>query len=194
MFGYSAQWGSYGGPTEPGGVAVDSSGNLYIADAKNYAVVKLAKNGSFIGSWGSYGSGPGQFKNPEGIALDPSGNIYVSDSINDDIQKFTDTGHFVTSWDTWNKTSVLKSPLGVSVNGTGFVYVVDGGDQRVQIYRNNGTYVGSFGGPGTTPGKFSGPYGIAISSSYVYVSDNSLQSGNITEFTKTGVLCAPGED
>src|SRR5207244_10828005 len=76
---------------------------------------------------------------------------------------------------------------------TGFVYVVDGGDKLVQIYRNNGTYVGTFGGSGTTPGKFLSPFGIAISPTSVYVSDNSLQSGNVTEFTRTGAfVCAWG--
>src|SRR6266436_2194978 len=93
-FTYSSQWGSYGGPIMPNGVAVDSSGNVYIADAKNYAIVKLASSGSFVTSWGSYGTGPGQFTNPEGVALDGSGNVYVSDSINNNIQKFTNTGGF----------------------------------------------------------------------------------------------------
>src|SRR4029077_3002339 len=56
-FVYSGQWGAYGGPVTPNGVAVDGSGNIFIADAKNYAVYKLAKNGSFLTSWGSQGSG-----------------------------------------------------------------------------------------------------------------------------------------
>lgn len=192
-FSYASQWGSYGGPIMPNGVATDSSGNVYIADAKDYAIVKLARNGSFITSWGSYGSGHGQFSNPEGIALDTSGNVFVSDSVNNNVQKFTNTGGFVVSWNTWNKTSILSHPFGVSVNSTGFVYVVDQGDKRVQIYRNNGTYVGTFGGSGTGPGKFLTPFGIAVNSSFVYVSDNSIQSGNVTEFTKTGgFVCAWG--
>src|SRR2546427_133122 len=122
-FSYSSQWGSYGGPIMPNGVAVDSSGNVYIADAKNYAIVKLASSGLFVTSWGSYGTGTGQFRNPEGIALDASGNVFVSDSVNNNVQKFTDTGGFVTSWNTWNKTSTLKQPFGLSVNATGFLYV-----------------------------------------------------------------------
>lgn len=185
-FGYSSQWGSYGGPIMPNGVAVDASGDVYIADAKNFAIVKLARNGSFLASWGSYGSGSGQFSNPEGIALDASGDVFVSDSVNNNVQKFTNTGGFVASWSTWNKTSVLSHPFGVSVNSTGFVYVVDQGDQRVQVYKNNGTYVGTFGGSGSTPGKFVSPFGVTVSSTNVYVTDNSLQSGNITEFTKNG--------
>src|SRR2546427_12563714 len=44
---YSRQWGSYGGPIIPTGAAVDSSASLFTADAKNYAVYKLANDGSF---------------------------------------------------------------------------------------------------------------------------------------------------
>ncbi len=184
-FGYASEWSSYGGPMTPNGVAVDSSSNVYVADAKNYAIDKLARDGSFLTAWGSQGNGPGHFN--QGVALDSSGNVYVSDSVNNNVQKFTSSGTFITSWNSWNNTNVLKNPLGIAVNSTGFVYVVDQGDQRVQIFRNNGTYVGSIGGPGATFGKFLTPYGVAVDSSgFVYVSDNAPKSGNITKFTKTG--------
>ena len=140
-FSYSSQWGSYGGPIMPNGVTVDPSGNVYIADAKNYAIVKLARDGSFVTSWGSYGTGPGQFRNPEGVALDASGNVYVTDSVNNNLEKFTNAGIFITSWSTWNTTNVLRNPIGLSVNATGFVYVADQGNQRVEIFRSDGTYV-----------------------------------------------------
>ncbi|TMI59434.1 hypothetical protein E6H12_11655, partial [Candidatus Bathyarchaeota archaeon] len=51
-FSYASQWGSYGGPMTPNGIAVDSSGNVYVADAKNYAIDKLARDGSFLTGWG----------------------------------------------------------------------------------------------------------------------------------------------
>ena len=67
--------------------------------------------------------------------------------------------------------------------------MVDQGNQRVQIFRSNGTYIGSFGGLGTTPGKFLSPYGVAVDlSGFVYVSDSAPKSDNITKFTKTGTF------
>src|SRR5438093_7414551 len=114
-FSYASQWGSYGGPMAPNGVAVDSSGNVFVADAKNYAIDKLARDGSFLTGWGSQGSGPGHFNSPQGVALDSSGNVYVSDSVNNNIQKFTSSGTFIISWNSWNNTNVLKNPLGLSV-------------------------------------------------------------------------------
>ncbi|MBO0887495.1 hypothetical protein J2P12_00180 [Candidatus Bathyarchaeota archaeon] len=189
-FSYSSQFGSYGGPIMPNGVALDSSANVFIADAKNYGVIELTSSGSFVASWGTYGTGPGQFRLPQGIALDGSGNVYVSDSQNNNIQKFTKTGVFITSWNTWNGTKLLNNPIGISINSTGFVYVADQGDQRIQIYRNDGTFVTSFGGLGSNlVGKFQSPFGVVATPSSVFVSD--ITSGNLTQFTKTGhLVCA----
>lgn len=50
----------------------------------------------FVRTWGSTGSGPGQFKSPFGIALDSTQNVYVADVLNSRVQKFTSLGVFVT--------------------------------------------------------------------------------------------------
>ena len=92
VFIVATKWGSTG--TEDGqfknplGVAVDSSGNIYVADADNYRIQKFTSDGGFITKWGSNGTGDGQFHEPIGVAVDSSGNIYVADSGNDRIQKF----------------------------------------------------------------------------------------------------------
>jgi tripartite motif-containing protein 71 len=70
------------------GVAVDSSDNVYVVDKLYPRVQKFDNNGKFITSWGSEGSGDGQFKKPEDIALDSLGNIYISDTRNSRIQVF----------------------------------------------------------------------------------------------------------
>src|SRR5437867_10234250 len=46
LFGYSKQWGSFGGPPAPNMIAIDASGNMYVADSQNLAVGKLARNRS----------------------------------------------------------------------------------------------------------------------------------------------------
>jgi DNA-binding beta-propeller fold protein YncE len=55
----------------------------------NDRIQKFTKDGKFIKSWGSTGSGDGQFKWPAGLTVDLSGNVYVADGGNDRIQKFT---------------------------------------------------------------------------------------------------------
>ena len=91
---------SYSGVTEgsgdgefymPGGVAVDGSGNVYVADGGNFSIQKFSSSGRFLAKWGTYGSGDGQFIEPQGVAVDGSGNVYVSDIFKNRIQKFAAT-------------------------------------------------------------------------------------------------------
>jgi tripartite motif-containing protein 71 len=67
---------------------VDGSGNVYVSDRQNNVVQKFDSNGSFLMSWGAWGSGDGYFHDPKGIAVDDSGNVYVADYTNKRIQKF----------------------------------------------------------------------------------------------------------
>ena len=77
--------GQFSGAT---GIALDSSGNLYVADTNNSRIQKFDNTGTFLTKWGSYGSGNGQFYSATGIAVDGSGNIFVADPNGQRIQKF----------------------------------------------------------------------------------------------------------
>src|ERR1700676_4908847 len=73
----------------PTDVAWDSLGNIYVSDGYgNARVAKFDKNGVFIKSWGSRGSGTGQFNTPHSLAIDLQGNVYVADTGNHRIQVF----------------------------------------------------------------------------------------------------------
>jgi DNA-binding beta-propeller fold protein YncE len=89
---YVAKWGSNGSADgqlyNPYGVAVDSSGYVYVADTYNNRVQKFDSNGTYITKWGSNGSADGQFYYPYDVAVDSSGYVYVADSYNNRIQKF----------------------------------------------------------------------------------------------------------
>ena len=87
------QWGGTGSADgklkEPGSLALDSVGNVYVDDIRNYRVQKFDSSGNFIAKWGSRGVGDGQFQHMHGIVVDPSGKIvYVTDIINNNVQKF----------------------------------------------------------------------------------------------------------
>jgi hypothetical protein len=83
----------------PTDVAWDSSGNIFVADGYgNSRVAKFDKNGRFIKSWGSRGTGPGQFNLPHTIAIDAQNNVYVGDRENKRIQVFYTDGNFKTQY------------------------------------------------------------------------------------------------
>jgi DNA-binding beta-propeller fold protein YncE len=81
----------------PDGAAVDSSGNVFVADTENSRIQKFRNTGTFIKKWGSSGSGNGKFSGPFGVAVDSSGNV-LADSGNSRIQKFTNDGKFIRKW------------------------------------------------------------------------------------------------
>ena len=80
--------------TRPSDVAWDAAGNIFVADGygANARIAKFDRNGRFLLSWGSRGSGPGQFSTPHGIAIDAQGSVYVADQGNKRIQVFDNAG------------------------------------------------------------------------------------------------------
>lgn len=169
-----------------GGVAVDSSGNVYVTDLGNNRVEKFTSGGSFITSWGSSGTGNSQFSGPEGIAIDSADNVYVADTGNNRIQKFNTSGTFVTKWGT-NGTGdgQFDTPFGVSVDGLGDVYVADTNNNRIQKFSPTGTFISSCGTSGTGNGEFSGPQDVgADSTGNYYVADT--QNDRVQKFGAGG--------
>lgn len=86
--------------SSPQGVAIDSSGNVYVSDSNNYRVQQFKKSGfsyTFEKKWGQLGSGNGQFFMASGIAVDNGGNVYVADTGNHRIQKLTQEPPIVDS-------------------------------------------------------------------------------------------------
>lgn len=92
--GFVTQWGTQG--TNAGqfksaqGLAVDTNGNVYVADSSNNRIQMFNQNGNFLVQWGTYGTDAGQFNFPCRVAVDPAGKyVYVADSYNNRIQVFS---------------------------------------------------------------------------------------------------------
>ena len=158
----------------PAGVAVDSTGNIYVADPGNNRVQKFSSAHVFDSVIGSSGSGDGQFSNPVGISIDSADNLYVADSGNNRIQKFNSAGTFVAKWGT-NGTGngEFSAPNGVDVDGAGQIYVADTGNNRVQLLSPSGAFVEAVGSAGSANGQFQGPEDVAVNSAgtLFYVAD-----------------------
>ena len=82
----------------PVAVAVDETGNLFVADQHNHRIVKFSAEGERLAAWGGYGRRPGHFAYPAGIALDKNGNLYVAEKHNYRIQKLSPNGLPVAQW------------------------------------------------------------------------------------------------
>lgn len=117
----------------PSGVAIDSADNVYIAEEAANQVRKYNSGGTLLTSWGTAGSGNGQFASPVGIAVDSSGYLYVADYSNNRIQKFDSSGNYILSF-TSGSAGSISQPAGVAIDSSGNVYVGDQGNHRVQKF------------------------------------------------------------
>ena len=193
-YNYVAQWGSFGIGNGcfniPAGIAIDSSGYVYVSDSGNHRIQKFTKNGTFLFAWGTPGSGTGQFNNPSGIAVNGSGNVYVADFGNDRVQEFDSGGTYITAWgSTGSATGQFSQPEGICCDASGNVYVAEYSNHRVQKFDSSGTYLTSWGTFGTLPGQFYRPVGVsADNSGNIYVAD----SGNdrMQKFNSNGSYLA----
>jgi len=196
----------------PTGVAVDSSGNLYIADSGNNVVRKVA-NGTITTFAGSNSVGAGysgdtgtatgaQLNNPVGVAADASGNVYIADAGNNVVRQVY-SGNIITA------AVGFTHPDGVAVDSSGNLYVADTVARRI-VKLSGGVYTtiagngnGAFGGddgPGAQA-ALNAPMGVAVDASgNVYIADTLngrirklTPSGTITTIAGTGALYFSGD-
>jgi uncharacterized delta-60 repeat protein len=187
---FLAKWGASGNGNgqfvRPYGLALDSSGYIYVAEVGNDRVQRFTSDGTYVSQWGTEGTGNGQFNSPLGIAVDSAGYVYVSDNNNHRIQKFTAAGVYVSQWGTLGSgPGQLNYPAYLAIDSSGYVYVADTSNHRVQKFTSTGGYVTQWGSVGSGNGQFSYPSGIALDSSgYVYVGEYG--NDRIQKFTSDG--------
>ncbi len=162
----------------------DASGDVWVAESEN-KILEFSPEGTLIQTFGSSGSGNGQFKHPSGIAVDSSGNVWVSDSENNRIEEFTSYGAFVRAFGTSGTgNGQLKSPQGLTVDTTGNVWVADSGNNRVEEFTSEGSFVKTVGTYGSGNGQLSKPTDVGLTAYTVWVVDSG--NGRIEEFTTAG--------
>jgi hypothetical protein len=197
-------------------VAVDGSGNLYVADYNNHAIRKITPAGvvtTLAGRPGTSGTNNGtgtaaRFNNPLGVAVDTSGSVYVGDAGNNAIRKITPTGVVTTlagligtkgTNDGVGVAARFYFPEDVAVDGSNYVYVADAGNSCIRKVAPDGTVTtlaGLCGTSGSDDGtnstaRFYSPLGIAVDSAgNLFVGD----SGNnvIRKITPDGVVTTIG--
>jgi tripartite motif-containing protein 71 len=178
----------------PEAVAVDTVGDVYVADQLSYVVQKFSASGLYLGQWGSYGGGHGQFGPIGGLATDAGGNVYVVDSEHNRIEKFDPSGNFITAWGhTGNELGQFnfgssqdptKPPGGGIAVAGNYVYVADSSNDRIERFNLAGGEAFEWGSYGTGAGQFSYPRGVAANATEVLVSDDD--NHRIEKFNPNG--------
>jgi len=196
----------------PTGVAVDTSGNVYVTDSGNYTVRKITPAGlvtTLAGSPGSDGASDGtganaRFKFANGVAVDSSGNVYVAETGNSTIRMITPAGVVTTlagsanaegSLDGTGNAARFHYPNSLTVDVLGNIYVADTSNHSVRKVTPAGVVttlagrVGSMGsadGPGSNA-RFRQPTGVAVDAAgNTYVTD--YENSTIRKITAAGVV------
>lgn len=150
--------------TAPIGIVCDSYGYVYISDRLDNNIKKFTSDGILVSTFGSAGTGDGQFSQVYRIAIDLNDNIYAIDKENHRVQKFDTDGNFLMKfghegyWD----IDGFQNIVGISVNSFGDIYVVDSERHCIFIFSSDGTYKDKFGSYGSNVGQFIQPESIAI--------------------------------
>jgi DNA-binding beta-propeller fold protein YncE len=154
----------------PHGLAVDSAGNIFVADTNNGRIEKFSPNGTFVTTIGTRGTGHGQLAEPNGIAIDRAGNIYVAEiGSKHRVQKLGPDGTFIAEW-----APALYGPRKIAIGPDDSIYVVDSGRNRIVKFSPEGQVLASWGNEGRGDGQFRGNSSVAVdpANNKVYVADS----------------------
>ena len=194
---------------DPTGMALDSSGNLYIADASNNVIRMVSTSGiisTFAGNntVGYTGDGglavDANLSNPTAVVVDKSGNVFIADAGNNVIREVAST-NISTVVGGAATLLQLSQPDGLALDSTGALYIADTGNRRIikvvnggpSVFAGNGTLGNSGDGGPAVDAALGDPMGVAVDAAgNVYIADtfNSL----IRKVTPDGIISTVAGD
>jgi len=189
----------------PQGIAVDTSGNVYVTDTNNDTIRMITPAGvvsTLAGVAGAPGKGdsPAHFNFPTGLAIDASGNLYVGDSGNHTIRKITTPAGVVStlagaaglrgSTDGTGGAARFNNPGAVAVDPSGNIYVADVNNYTIRRISPAGVVVTIIGTPTVPTGNPGGPLPGRLSIVHGIAADPSV-NGNLYITMQNAVFTAP---
>ena len=175
------------GLKNPWGIDVTDDGVMIVSEYNGHCITVLDREGKKINSFGSLGSGRGQFKYPSGIAVTSNRTILVGDSYNHRIQELTMEGECIACiGEEGSGPLQFQCPRGITINKTtGQVFVADEDNHRIQVLNPDLTFSYTFGSNGSGQGQFVYPRDVTLDSKgFVYVADRN--NHRIQKFTPEG--------
>lgn len=132
----ASERGQEGSLLYPTYVALDQTGNVYVADTMNSRVRKYDPDGNYLDSYGQRGNRFGMFERPKGVALDSFGNLYVVDSSWSNVQIFNSRGDVLLFFGARGSIpGMLFNPTAIAIDQRNRIYVADHLNHRVNVYQ-----------------------------------------------------------
>lgn len=186
------------GWSEVAGVAVDSQDRVFVFARGPSRVLIFDRDGQFLATWGE-----GVFARAHGITIGPDDMVYCTDDLDHTVRKFTPEGTCLLTLGTsghpadTGATSVdyrtilragppFHFPTNVAIAANGDLFITDGyGNARVHRFSSTGQLLHSWGVPGSGPGEFHLPHGIAIDrAGTIFVADR--ENSRVQKFSPVG--------
>jgi DNA-binding beta-propeller fold protein YncE len=191
---------------EVAGVATDSRDRVYVFSRSEHPLTIFDRDGNFLSSWGE-----GIFARAHGIFIGPDDSVYCTDDLDHTVRKFTPEGKLLLTLGTSGKPSdtgidgidyrtikragpPFHRPTNLALARNGDMYVTDGyGNARVHKFAADGRLLFSWGEPGSGPGHFNLPHGIAVDrDENVFVADR--ENSRVQIFNARGEFQAEWTD
>src|SRR5262249_55940057 len=170
--------------SEPDAVALDPSGNVWVADSGHNRLLEFNSKREFLRQV-LVEAAEGQFKGIQGIATNSAGDVYVSAS--DRVQECSRRGALLRAWGSpGSGNGQFLDPYGIAVDSSGNVWVLDRYNYRVQEFSESGAFLKAFGSKGTENGQLGSASGLAFSGGNLYVTDTA----RVQEFSTAGTFIA----
>jgi sugar lactone lactonase YvrE len=156
------------------GVALDASGNLYVAEDFGFTIEKYSPTGADLGTFANSG-----LNQAAGLAFDTNGNLYVANFGNNTVEKFTDTGGTLSTNGTVFASTGLDNPFAIAVDTGGNVYVLNDSPGTIEKFSSTGADLGVFAS------SVHDPQGLAVDSGgNLYLANEG--NSTIEKFSSTG--------
>ena len=181
-------WGTPGVPgapdqpfNQPTKAMRGPSGDLYVSDGYGqYRIHRFSEAGELLHSWGSAGTGPGQFALPHSLWVDRHERVWAVDRENNRIQRFDSEGRYLDEW------TDLVMPMDLFITPDDTVYIVEA-HSRVSIFDMEGQLLARWGEDGSAPGQFAdAPHSIWVDDEgSLYIGEVATLHDRVQKFRRT---------